>query len=1043
MEFFNFRPEDFQVLEDIEFDETIQRPEKVRFYTLDEQSVDAFEKMIPRGRVRKFQLVRIRKEVDRYVELYKSHVVVTPEDYQLRPPSFGTHVPWLYPVYASDELKSYSFAELALDPTIKGGYPRMIAALPRPYAATTQGQPLPIDHAQEFLDMDGQHPLRALPIFERTKANVHEDQRITIEHVPIEGTADNVSFVGYYLAKRPLDIPNPLPDHPFFKANEPNTIETTSPLADVFPSLDAVLTHGVPTTKDPYGEALPYLKLYDVSLQDIPWSLWKTKFPQVDVVADRAPPQELNFPTPRTLAPPESLVSEYKSPYFPGVSVRTWLQQQLDGGELVIQMLLSKAIDHGSVEITSGLNIGAFPYPETTPDECTLLGTNFQEFVTRGLLRRISDKKYQCVPLEFIRQERARVGYVDRTPWKEQTPTELLQRHLLALASVRPIGLLTAKAFAETKTPMRPDSVLRKDVVLILQDPNRFTEDKIRDITQLLLPTTVTNDVHYDSDTNFVLCNHTLELLSGKMIDDRRAFYDRWTVKLEGQRVCRFCGQEIVRDDLEEQDQFDESGFAVKHAEALEQGPEFQTTVTHGFLTGLNALKPLFDLNKPLDDMMFLLISILQVLPDAQAVQQLLQIGRTLEKAVGTAQDDKTNKYRAAFGFGLTMVLLLIHTPKLVPRRSFGPRALNLHEDEIMKSLLSVIRKTFEAYPTAFKGASTPFVRGFLNAPKETTTLLQTIYTKKILTEPSIQQRMKERVVEPKQVIVEDGLVPLVMPPPEQDMNKITRFPPCPSNRPIWTNGKVPVLQQAEVPLRRGILASERRTDIQPIMSVREMPQDIPNATIQANLKKKKKAYPRALSEDYHANLLLVSRLADAFELDNPVRTVDTALEVNRLRDIALGLVYDILDRILTDPVKARKFSDMLTKDITLYVLFAKYDEEKAMTNKVRAAERMKFVERMGIKSDMEREITTDLMRIGLSEYVITNVDRAEIAREAELLKTTFVREEETGVGVPREAEDNGEDGGDFGDYGDRAALPNVDGRDPPEATFDDGNEGI
>ena len=60
-EFFNFEPSEFQVLEDIEFDETIQRPEKVRFFTLEEQTVDAFERMLPKGRVTKYQIRELEK----------------------------------------------------------------------------------------------------------------------------------------------------------------------------------------------------------------------------------------------------------------------------------------------------------------------------------------------------------------------------------------------------------------------------------------------------------------------------------------------------------------------------------------------------------------------------------------------------------------------------------------------------------------------------------------------------------------------------------------------------------------------------------------------------------------------------------------------------------------------------------------------------------------------------------------------------------------------------------------------------------------------
>ena len=84
MEFFNFDPTDYQVLEDIEFDETIQRPEKIRFFTLTEQTSDAYEKLLPRGRVTRFQREEIRKEIERLQDLYDAYVIALPEDYRLR-----------------------------------------------------------------------------------------------------------------------------------------------------------------------------------------------------------------------------------------------------------------------------------------------------------------------------------------------------------------------------------------------------------------------------------------------------------------------------------------------------------------------------------------------------------------------------------------------------------------------------------------------------------------------------------------------------------------------------------------------------------------------------------------------------------------------------------------------------------------------------------------------------------------------------------------------------------------------------------------------
>ena len=81
MEYFNFDPNEVQILEDIEFDETIQREEKVRFYTLTEQTTDAYEKLLPKGKVTRFQREEVRKEIDRLQDLYTHYVLALPEEY--------------------------------------------------------------------------------------------------------------------------------------------------------------------------------------------------------------------------------------------------------------------------------------------------------------------------------------------------------------------------------------------------------------------------------------------------------------------------------------------------------------------------------------------------------------------------------------------------------------------------------------------------------------------------------------------------------------------------------------------------------------------------------------------------------------------------------------------------------------------------------------------------------------------------------------------------------------------------------------------------
>jgi hypothetical protein len=198
MEVFNFEAEDFQILEDIEFDETIERPESIRFYTLEEQTVDAFERLIPRGRTTKYAKDQVRKEVDSLQDLYSKYVVPTPTDYTVRDIKQSIHVDWVHPVYASSTLQPFEWSgwlSLFEDEGARGFYPRMLAALPKPYMQTQEGITYPVEEVVEFLDTNGANPLRSLPKYERTKAIVHEDKTLTVAKVPIEGTEDQLTSI--------------------------------------------------------------------------------------------------------------------------------------------------------------------------------------------------------------------------------------------------------------------------------------------------------------------------------------------------------------------------------------------------------------------------------------------------------------------------------------------------------------------------------------------------------------------------------------------------------------------------------------------------------------------------------------------------------------------------------------------------------------------------------------------------------------------------------------------------------------------------------
>ena len=1084
MEYFNFDPNELQILEDIEFDETIQRPEKVRFYTLTEQTTDAYEKLLPRGRVTRFQREEVRKEVDRVRELYEDYVMALPEEYRLREPEYGKSFAWVHPIYATSDRKPYNWKAswIPLFDNVRqpGFYPRLLDALPRPFGDASEGQPYPLKEATEFVSSDGTDPLRGLPNYSMTRTQRHEDKTVTILKIPVEGTGDVVPFTGYYLDKRTLDVPNPFPDHPFLKGNDAEVVTTTAPLKDVVPSLDAILTHGVPVTKDPYGEAEPYLKLYDVRLRDIPWSTWKSKFPPVDVVQDVAPGEPIAFPKPAQLAPPENVISAYKTDYSPGVSVRLWLMNQLDGGALIPELLRSKAIENGSVESVPGVDIEQAAYPETTLEECALIGANFPDFATKGVLRRnwVKDTvSYQCVPLEFIKQERARIGYIDRKPWAESTESDIKKEYVLRMEQLREMEDKPKKELAPPKTPNRPDSLRRAEALAILNDPKRFADDKLRDLREVLQDTTFTKNVYSDTgDNQFVFCAHTLAILGGELAADRTKFYDTWTARIDGYRVCKFCGEQINTDVFVDQVQFDEDGFLIRRTEALTV-QQFHGAAVASFSTGLAALKPLFIAENPHDDTVYLLLSLLQVLPTADALEPLLKLGR-LVAAVQFSKGTPAQiaKLSGMVGMATTALILQTHIPTLVPRRAFGSKPLILSgyprdsdtpaEYTIVNTLIMVVQKTFEASPSSFRGAAQQLIRAVLSSPtevKKTVTLL--LSSKSPLMDPTKLKSKegaplivfdmpnlfaKARAYMSEQPVREQPktLIPVMTPPKE--LGVIRSFVECPSSRPIWTSGRYPKIVQDTVPLRMGLSAAKGAQKIPKTVSRRVEPADATPEEIRGRLAKEKGL---GIQDAYRTNLAIASRLSDMFRLKEPVRNVNPTQPANRLRDISRGILAETLSEVQKDPVKKTKFTEQRFKDVALYTLLADYKKEKAEFNKLRAAERMKFVQRMAQKSDQEREVIQDLLKIGLAPYIMTNQDRIDLAQEAQRLQEEVHRDDDmyravgdqdVGVGQPHDLFDQGDEdarGADNGDYGDYIGMPGNDGRDPYQPQITDDRE--
>ena len=1049
---FTFNLTEFKVLDEFSYDETIQRPETIRFYTLDEQVGDAYEKMIPKGRTTKKQMETLKQESDRLRQLYQEHIVPTADTYELREPEYGKRFSWIHPVYTSADLSRYSY-EQSWNPLYSAErvrlpqfYRSMMTALPRPYQTETEGVVYSFDSPTQFVNSEGKESIRALPTFYYPRTQRHEDGRFDILSVPMQNTGDTIRFIGYYADKRPVPVPNPLPEHEFLKSSDAVMIETTAPLSEVVPSLDAILTHAVPVTPDPYGEGMKYLRVYDVELSDIPWDSWKSRFPPAEPVPPQAEPQAIEFPKPSGDKPSENLMKYYE-PYFPAMSSRKWLMDQVDGGELVVHMLLSQAGQNGTVAIMPGSD-AEFEYPTTTISECELQGLDFNTFRTKGICRRILGPKdkitYQAVPLELLRQERKREGYRNRKQWLETTPSSILEAYVKSLVNARPIESKPSKEPKILSVPVREVSQLRREVVTVLGDPARFAEDKLRDITELIQGSLLSEKTYTDSKGLFLVCSHTLSLLNGDLATDRRVFYDTWTAKVDGFRVCKFCGEHINSDVLEDQEEFTDDGRVIRHADALEV-KKFDGHGVADHVKTLSGLKELFDFSKPSDEVFFMLISLLHVIPEVDQLQPILEMGRKV-----SAQLEKAKLDGGVAGIAQMVLMIQSHNPPLVPRRSFGSKPLTLRgyprdaaKPEgytIVDSMMLVLSKTLEAYPTSFKGSSATTMRNVLNQPKKTKNLVE----KTIDTLIKGSQPLRTALEQAKTVLpAEEPLKPSTMIPgglvmPSKDTFGTILSPPrCPSLRAYWTSGRPPKIKQPDIPLLKKYFERPRTTEVKFIdesVSERVIPKsvDVKSAEVKARLKLGKDA-----SEDWHTNVLIASRLATEFGLPAPVRTIDPGQKNDDLRDITKGYVYELTKEITKDPLTKTRLDEMKKNDLALMMLTADVKKATEITNTLKAKERITFTERFRMMTDADREITKELVDRGLAPYIITKQDRVLFARE--VAEEQEEKDEEIGVGRPVDYENQGEvpineEIVERGNYGDYSNAANNDGRDPEDA---------
>lgn len=1058
---FEFDPSEVKVLDSFTFEEEIQRPESTRFYTLDEQVTDYFEKLVPVGKFTRFQEEQLRKNADRVRRLYEGIIFPTEEAYEARKerPHRGI-LPWIVPVYEAFTRPAFSYPDLAtiLTGRERNYMNRLYSALPRPFVSAA-GPETSFSEPQRFVDAKGEHPIRALPEYQRNRGILHEDGRYEVVGEVVPGTGDDLRLKGYWIGERELALISPLDGHPILGDGKPHFLNSVAPYEELIPSVDAILTHAVPTTPHPFRDAAPYLRLYDVRWSEIPWSSWKSKFPSVDPITMGTPAEPIEIPQPSRDIPSENLQKEYSIPYRPGIASRHWLMQQRDGGALVPVMLLTQASEPGVVALPNPVQLPEMAQAGAAPEDCLPDGIAFADFAQRGLYR-----KNMCIPLEQINKERAEVGTRNRKAWMDGTETEILQSYIRQLRDVQDARTEPSEPVIP-KVETAPISELRTDVVKILQDTQRTPEDRASDIRVLIQELALKNRIYLDETERFVVCQHTLALLEGALARDRLVFYDTWCARVEGKRVCKYCGEEINRDHLVHQDEFDDEGHVMNHTE-VEAAPEFHPGAVLTMTQNLQALRQRFDLKDPAQDVLFLLLSILQVLPDQSQLDPVVNQVRKFSAASKKYGDAA----QAIYGVVGTALLMQIHEPFLLPRRSFGrtfvitgyPREGDAKDYGILDSILGALRQTYEQFRSVFKGASLALLKDLYRETakvREKCVQAMGVFLKP---PPKLAETLKLQSFETalEMAAVRYAKAPAVPPAlgtlvpvlklEDRGVAKIAAAECVPSAKiSLWTTPTPPRVYQApavfRTQVRPGITARRTPED----RSVRNAwaPSENPAERIRAGVPafaKKFTLLHTMLTENitslsWRTAAAIAGRLLDRAkdragipsailrQLRQDLETMDPRTNKSTLRDVARGVAFKILQEVDRVPALREVWAAELPKDVALLALLRTRKDVESEVLQLRTSERVAFTTRLGEKSDQERDLIKQLLNVNLAPYVITLRDRQLFAEqfqerlEREIVVPADIPEE----GLPRTREDTERDDADQGERGDYGDMPN------------------
>jgi hypothetical protein len=1069
---------EYEVLENIEdFQEEISKPEELRFYTLDEQLRDFFEKSIIGGKPTKYQLKQLMYDRDRIKNAYSKLISVTDTEYLISEHRTSLNIPWALPVYSEFSYKPYSidkeYIPLFDKTAIKqpNYYPRLIKSLSSPYTSTGEG--IQISKRSEIFNEEGKNPIGVLGEYIRSKKFIRDDGSYDIIDSAPLSEADDIKIAGYFLKDRGVDIPKELVDHPFLKSTKPYFYKTDHSLLDVFPSVQAILEHGVPITSDPYNEGLKYLKIYDVKLSQIPWDLWRSRFPPVEQKNTSKSLIKLDFPKEDEKAPSDVLLKAYNVDWFSGLNERYWLSLQIDSGWFIPRLLMSRSSQNGLMAL--GSPEGPQPnHPNASIDICQHLTSDFDTFLNSGLYRygkknkdgiEVEDGK--CITVGHIQQEKSSLITRDRIGWKETTETEI-QMQYKTLLKIFQVPLQKEEYKKYEKIEAMQESERRRDVLAILEDEERTSDDKAKTIELILRDLQLDNKQFFDNG-KFVVCQHTLSILHGNLEENPKNFYVEWTSSVLGKRVCKHCGEEVSGEITVAVDEYDQNGRLVATYESLSGDGYVGHTTIDSFTNSFVKLRSIFDFNHAGELALFLLMASLQILPQETQIVPIISLIRELTKALKSRakiSEKDQNRIEGILCIPALLILLQVHSPFLIPKRSVNNKPFQLSgfprdsdkpdQSPILDSVISIFKKIMEEVPS--KGSITEISRQIISKPqkvREESIPFIKVFAVKF---KSLLELAKERYVAPEE---EPPLNLFVFPFVRIDNpifktgdvieNEINVACKDVSVTPRWITKKLPSVIQKPLVLDSKINASP---DLKIINAeVISQPKiEISKKEIEKNiglgLPKEFKIFEESLKGDYSTFVVIVSRLLDLVSQTNFDKEVVKLLRIqlesindqsaSMMRDIAKGLMFKLMHAVKSNATVMRNLVEKMKTDLVIKMTIQSKEKAEAEEFSLRTKETNLLKSRYREMTDTRRELVKMLVDIGISDFVVTNEDRELFAKKYErdleqeyldMQAELDVNRPEEGFDAQRDYVDNGdvpvdvlgrEIEVDHGDYGDR-----------------------